>query len=175
MHQMKTDKILHSALAQAVLLVLARSCLVANVVWPALYVEARMNSIPIITASLVLEYFVYKYLFQLNVKKAVLYTLAANIVSGLVGIVLRPVSGLGYEFTVGILMERLFGWGTFNPLAWCFVPVIGGAINAALELLTIRLVWKNGITVRIFLIAWVINTITVAMATAWVLYDPPPM
>lgn len=172
---MKTDKIIYSALLQALLLVLAQSCLVANVVWPALYTEARMNSIPIISASLVLEYFVYKYLFQLNVKKALLYTLAANIASGLAGMVLRPVSGLGYEFTVGMLTERLFGWGTFNPVAWCFVPVIGGAINAALELLAIRLIWKNGITGRIFLIAWVINTVTVAMATVWVLYDPPRM
>jgi hypothetical protein len=68
-----------------------------------------------------------------------------------------------------------FDWGTFNPIAWFFVPVIGGAINAALELLTLKLIWKERLSGKSFMALWVINWITVGLATIWVVLYTPQM
>ena len=40
--------------------------IIANVVWPALYAEDKISSIPIIALSLVIEYFFFSRLFHLG-------------------------------------------------------------------------------------------------------------
>jgi hypothetical protein len=147
----------------------------ANIVWPALYTETKVSSFPIIGLSLLLEYLFFKWLFKLDVKQAIYYTLVANIVSGILGLFLRPLSGIAYELSLGMLVNWLFHWGTFNPVAWFFVPIIGGALNAILELLAIRVIWKHKITKKNYFLTWGINTFTVSIAVAWVLIYPPQL
>jgi hypothetical protein len=142
--------------------------IIANVVWPALYAEDKVSSIPIIALSLVIEYFFFRRLFSLNAKQACFYTLAANLASGVVGLVGRPLSGLLYEVTIGMLVMWIFDWGTFNPVTWISVPVFGGALNALLELLTIRIIWKHKFSKKNFHWLWLANIITIGIATAWV-------
>ncbi len=144
-----------------------------NVVWPALIAENKVNSIPIIALSLTLEYLVIRWLFAVDPRKAIVYTAVANLASGLLGMVLRPLTGIGWEITLGGLIQSVSGWGTFNPVTWVFVPILGGAVNTAIELGTIRLLWKEGFTTRRFLLLWAINGLTVGLATAWVIFDPP--
>ena len=146
--------------------------MIANVVWPALYAEEKVSSIPIIALSLVIEFFFFRRLFGLNVKKAALYTVAANIASGLIGLLGRPLSGLLYEITIGMIIMWIFDWGTFNPVTWISVPIFGGALNALIELLTIRLIWKAKITKRNFYWIWLANIVTISIATAWVVISP---
>jgi hypothetical protein len=100
------------------------------------------------------------------------YTLAANIASGLIGLLGRPLSGLLYEITIGMMVMWIFDWGTFNPVTWISVPIIGGALNATIELLTIRLIGKANITKRKFYWIWVANIVTISIATAWVVVSP---
>lgn len=45
--------------------------MVANVVWRALYAEDRVSSLPIIGLSLVIEFFFFRRLFNLNAKQAI--------------------------------------------------------------------------------------------------------
>ena len=146
--------------------------MIANVVWPALYAEDKVSSIPIIGLSLVIEFFFFRRLFNLNAKQACFYTLAANLASGLVGLVGRPLSGLLYELTIGMLVMWIFDWGTFNPVTWISVPIFGGALNALLELLTIRIIWKHKLSKRNFYWMWLANIITIGIATAWVVASP---
>ena len=146
--------------------------IIANVVWPALYAEDKVSSMPIIALSLVIEYFFFRRLFNLNTKQACFYTLAANMVSGLVGLVGRPLSGLLYEVTIGMLVMWILDWGTFNPVTWISVPIFGGALNALLELLTIRIIWKHKLSKKNFCWLWLANIITVGLATAWVIGSP---
>lgn len=145
----------------------------ANMVWPALYTETKVSSLPIILLSLVIEFFFFKWLFKIDIKKAIYYTIVANIASGIIGLFLRPLSGIAYELSLGAIVNWLFDWGTFNPVAWFFVPIIGGAINAFLELQTIRLIWKHKIDKKNYFLTWIINTVTVAIATTWVVLYPP--
>ncbi len=149
--------------------------LCANIVWPALYTESKVSSVPIILLSLIIEFFFFKWLFKLNVRKAVYYTVVANTVSGIFGLFLRPLSGIVWEVSLGMAMMWLFDWGTFNPVTWFSVPILGGVVNAFLELLTIRIVWKQKINKRNYFLTWGINLITVAIATVWVVLYPPAM
>ena len=151
------------------------SLFIANVVWPALYTETKLNSFPIIALSLLVEFFFFRSLFGQPSKKALIYTITANVASGVVGLLGRPLSGLLYEVTIGMVVMWLFDWGTFNPVAWCFVPVFGGALNAFLEILAIRLIWKHKFSRKHFLWLWLANIITIALATAWVVIDPPQL
>ena len=147
----------------------------ANIVWPALVAETKVSSLQIIALSLLIEYWFFKWLFQIDTKQAILYTMAANISSGILGLFLRPLSGIAYELSLGMIVYWLFNWGSFNPIAWFFVPITGGAINSVLELGTIRIIWKRKITKRNFYLTWMINAFTVAIATAWAVICPPRM
>lgn len=146
--------------------------MIANVVWPALYAEDKVSSIPIIGLSLGIEFFFFRRLFNLNAKQAGFYTLAANLASGLVGLIGRPLSGLLYELTIGMLVMWIFDWGTFNPVTWISVPIFGGALNALLELLTIRIIWKHKLSKKNFYWMWLVNILTIGIATAWVVALP---
>lgn len=146
--------------------------MIANVVWPALYAENKVSSIPIIGLSLVIEFFFFRRLFNPNAKQAGFYTLAANLASGLVGLIGRPLSGLLYELTIGMLVMWIFDWGTFNPVTWISVPIFGGALNALLELLTIRIIWKHKLSKKNFYWMWLVNILTIGIATAWVVALP---
>jgi Na+/citrate or Na+/malate symporter len=99
----------------------------------------------------------------------------ANIVSGVIGLIARPLSGIAYELSLGMLINWLFSWGTFNPVAWVFVPIFSGATNAGIELGTLRLIWKEKINRKRFILTSCINAITVGIATVWVILQPPKM
>ncbi len=163
-------------LAVTIFLVLGFSSVaVANVVWPALYTETKLSSIPIIALSLCIEFLAIRWLFQTGWKKTAAFTVIANLVSGLLGLFLRPLSGIAWELSLGQIVMLLFDWGTFNPVAWFFVPIIGGAVNAAIELLAIKLIWKVKFQKRPFLVLWLANWSTVGIATIWVIMVPPQM
>lgn len=102
----------------------------ANIVWPALYTETKVSSVPIIFLSLVIEIFFFRLLFKINIKKAIYYAFFANAASGIIGFVLRPLSGL---------------------------------------------VWKHKINTKNYFFTWIINTVTVAIATIWVIVYPQTM
>jgi len=156
-----------------ILLLLIPTQVFADMVWPALYAETKVSSVPIIGLSLLIEFYFFKWLFHVTRPKAALYTLAANMASGLIGILLRPLAGIIYELSIGAIVGWLFNWGTFNPVAWFFVPIFSGAVNAYLELWTIQLLWKHEITWRNFMYTLGINAFTVGFATVWVVLQRP--
>ena len=147
----------------------------ADVVWPALYAETKVSSFPIIALSLIIEGVVMRWLFRVDWKRAALYAVAANIASGLLGLFLRPLSGIVWELSLGAVVSLFFDWGTFNPVAWFFVPVIGGAVNSVIELFTIKILWKESFQKKNFFVLWLVNWVTVGMATIWVILYSPHM
>ena len=156
-------------------LILFPSVAHADVVWPALYTETKVSSLPIIGVSLFIEYWFFKWLFSVSHKKALFYTAASNLASGIIGLIARPLSGIVYELSLGMLVNWLFNWGTFNPVAWFFVPIFGGAVNSGIELGTIRLIWKEKINKKRFFLTLLINALTVGIATIWVMTKPTRM
>jgi hypothetical protein len=56
-----------------------------------------------------------------------------NAISAVLGIVLVPLAGIAYEFLPGLLINWLFSWGTFNPVAWVATFLLAAVINATVE------------------------------------------
>lgn len=138
----------------------------ANVVWPALYLEVRLFSWWAISAGLVLETLFVRYYFSLPAKRAFVATLAANIVSALLGIVLIPLAGLLWEFFPASIINSLLGWGTFNPITWGATFLLGCLVNSILEGLVYKKWFVANLQLKSTAFLWLlaVNSLSVAMA-----------
>ena len=69
--------------------------ILANVIWPSLYLVERINTWWIVGISLLIEFLCLIWLTQEKIWKVGLMTLVMNLVSTVVGIVGIPLSGIG--------------------------------------------------------------------------------
>ena len=106
----------------------------ADVVWPALFLETRIFTWWAILIGLALEYLFIRRLFALSPQRAVVATVVANTISALAGLPLIPLSGVAWEIFPGMLYMSLFKWGTFNPVTWGATFVLACLINTAIEI-----------------------------------------
>lgn len=105
----------------------------ANVVWPAVYLEARLFSWWAIAIGLLVEFFFIKWLFTLPAKKASIAAISANAVSAVAGLIIIPLSGIAWELFPGSIINWAFSWGTFNPVTWGATFVLGCLVNGLIE------------------------------------------
>ena len=110
-------------------------------------------------------FFIWK-VFSLPPAKALLADIAANTASALLGVVLIPLAGMGWEFFPGLILSKLFHIGTFNPIKWSATYVLACLINALLESYTLELLFKLPFTRKTF--SWLVlaNSISVGIAFA---------
>ncbi len=136
----------------------------ADVVWPALFLETRLVTWWAISAGLVAEYLFIRHLFGFGIKKSLLADVSINAASTLLGILLIPIAGIAWEFFPGIILYKVFNVGTFNPGTWVATFLMAVAINAALESLVIRWVFKTKVGKRGFWGLFLANAISVGIA-----------
>lgn len=117
----------------------------ADVVWPALYLEARLFSWWAIIAGLAAEYVFVRLFFADGARQALAADLVMNLVSTLCGVVLIPLAGIAWEVFPGLVLYRLFNVGTFNPGTWTATFILAVLINAALESLVLKRVFKMSV------------------------------
>jgi len=140
----------------------------ANVVWPALYLETRLFSWWAIGIGLLVEFFFLRWLFGLSYKQAALADLSANAVSAVTGLVLIPVAGFLWELFPGSLINWVFDWGTFNPVTWLGTFLLACVVNALLEAIVYRTWFVRDLRFRSKQFVWLIlvNAISVGVAVA---------
>jgi hypothetical protein len=109
---LKIDARIYLALAFATWPTLA----MADVVWPALFLEIRLLSWWAIASGLLAEYLFVRWLFSLSIKRAVIATVSANAASTVLGILLIPLAGIAWEIFPGSVYMGILKWGTFNPI-----------------------------------------------------------
>jgi hypothetical protein len=144
----------------------------ANVVWPALYLESRLWSLWAIAAGLVVEWGVLRWAFGIKLDRALLVALAMNAASLLAGTFLIPLAGLAWEVFAGFTFYQVFNVGTFNPGAWVATLIAAVLIAAALEALVIRDIFKIPVNRRRLLWLFGANVVSVAIAFASLLFRP---
>jgi len=66
----------------------------ADVIWPTLYVEMSLLSLPVIIFGLAIEDLFYFYGLELGLKKSAIFSISINAISTLVGIIAIPIGGL---------------------------------------------------------------------------------
>lgn len=84
--------------------------IVADIIWPALFLEDRILSIWVIVSGLFVEYFFVWRITNLGPVRSIWADLAMNAASTLLGVILIPALGL----IVAVLPGELFG--TFSPI-----------------------------------------------------------
>jgi hypothetical protein len=145
----------------------------ADVVWPALFLEDRLFSWWAIGLGLVVEFFFVRWLTTLNLRMCVVADLSMNAASALLGIFLIPLAGIAWEFFPGLILYNIFRVGTFNPGTWAATFLLAVLINAVLELLVLRLAFRQKVGKRVFWWLCVANSLSVALAFGSLLVRPP--
>lgn len=144
----------------------------ANMVWPALILEARLVSGWVIVASLVVEYAFARRLFALSSGRTAFAVAMANLFSTLIGWVLLPLVGLLEYWIIGdllpgaILGKMLGAKWEADPATWAAPFLTACVANAFLEGLVYEYGFNVGLRFRSRVFGWIIvaNAVTVTAA-----------
>lgn len=144
----------------------------ANLVWPALYLETRLFSWWAISVGLVIEYLFVRRLFSLAPSRAAIADIAANTGSAIVGVVLLPIGGIAWELFPASIYNSVLGWGTFNPITWAGTFFLACVINAVLEGLVYKIVFKLDFKIGNEKFWWLVLanafSVSIAFASLWI-------
>ncbi len=133
----------------------------ADMIWPALVLETKLLSVPIILTSLLIEALVLKVTFTLSIQTALSRSIVINLASALCGILFIPMAGVIWEFFPGLMLYPLLGVGTFNPLTWTATFLMALAITTCIELAVLRRFYGLHIRQKDALIWTAANLVTV--------------
>lgn len=130
-------KIGHFALISAVLTLIMTLCASANIIWPAVYVAARLYSLYIIIAGLVIEFLFIKFAAKQTFAKSALISLVMNAISAIIGCFALPIIGFVVEIVLSVISTA-----TFHPTHWAVAYILGLAFNVLIEGAAIKLLFK---------------------------------
>ena len=147
--------------------------IIANLVWPALYVVDRMTAIVPIATGLAVEFVFLRFLTSLRGFRCLSADLAMNLGSALLGIVLIPIVGIAWEFVAAVTIHPLFDVGTFNPATWIATALLAAVSNAAIEGQVLKRFFGLAMNRRFFVQLTAVNLVTVTLAFLSLHRDPP--
>jgi hypothetical protein len=146
--------------------------IIANAIWPALFLEKHLVAQWPILIGLAIEYLFVRKLTTLSPLQALWADIAINGASALLGIFLVPLAGLVWEFFPGLILYFFFHLGTFNPGTWIATFFIAAAINAVVEWFVLkRFFQQKQLGLQAFWILYIANTLTVAVAFVSLIYS----
>ena len=129
--------------------------ILANIVWPALYLLGRLISFWVITSGLFIEFFFVWWLTRLDWKRVIWADVAMNLVSALLGLILIPVVGL-----IAVLpFSAIFGLAS-----WVATFCVAVLINASVESVVLLKGFKQSIGKREFWLLCLANALSVGVA-----------
>ena len=146
--------------------------ILANVIWPSLYLVERINTWWIVVISVLIEFLCLIWLTQEKIWKVGLMTFVMNLLSTAVGIIGIPLSGILWELIATITIHPLFHWGTFNPVTWIVSGILAALLNALVEWRSLIWIFKIRSTAKTFGCLIIANGITVSIA-GWTLLLTP--
>jgi hypothetical protein len=147
--------------------------MLADMIWPAAFLESRLLSAWVISAGLLIEYFFVWRVTPLGGWRSLLADLAMNAASTLLGIILIPLAGIIWEVFPGIVLYRLFDLGTFNPGTWAATFLMAVLINAGLEMAVLRFGFGQLRGGGLFWWLCLANALSVGVAMGSFLLYPP--
>jgi len=113
--------------------------LLADVVWPALFLEMRLLSWWVILLGLLVEWPFVRLLTHFPWTKAFIADAAMNGASTVLGIFLRPIFRLFVWEPIGeATFYHRFNVGTFNPVSWAAAFLFAVLLSAVIDFLTLR-------------------------------------
>jgi hypothetical protein len=132
--------------------------LLADVIWPSLYVTEYFYASWAVLVGLACECLVFRFWLRFSWKRAALAAVVVNALSGALGIILIPISGLAWELTGGQAFE------TFGPTSWAAAWVLAVLVNAVVEFWPLVWPFRAPRTWRVFGIVVAANALSVGFA-----------
>jgi hypothetical protein len=147
--------------------------ILADVVWPALYIMERSYTWWGIMLGLVVEYLALRGIAHVTWKKAAIAVVAVNAASSLLGYVAIPLLTLGWEFVLEYTVYQVIRLGTFNLFGWVSTVIVIGAITGFPEYFLLTKAFKIQFrSKRPWLWWWLANCVSVFIAFLTVLIWP---
>ncbi len=156
-------------IAKIIIICLAASPLMANIVCPGLYLHHHLFSLYSIIPALIVEWIAIKYIFNLPLQRAFVIATTVNVVSAAVGyIVYVPASFL---YQAGL--ESLKLTGSFNYASWFANYVFATFFTTILEYYAIRFIFKIKFPLksRPFFYFLLANVVSVSLSFAMMYYE----
>jgi hypothetical protein len=148
--------------------------LLADVVWPALFLEMRLLSWWVILIGLLVEWPFVRLLTRFPWKRAFIANAAMNAASTVCGILLLPLAGLFILEPIGeATFYHRFHVGTFNPATWAATFLVAVVLSATIEFFTLRIAFKQRVGARGYWWLCVANSISAGLAF-WSFFHFPP-
>jgi hypothetical protein len=141
----------------------------ADIIWPALFLEERLVSLWVILAGLIIEYFFVWRITDLGWMRSIWADVAMNAASTLLGLLLIPLVG----FIVVIFPGGAFG--TFSPVNWVATFLAAVLVNALIDFLILWKGFKQNIGKRQFWWLCLANALSVGIAFGSILFFPIKM
>jgi hypothetical protein len=145
----------------------------ADVVWPALFLSMRLSAWWCIGVSVVIEAVALWRFARMQPVKAAAASVVMNAVSAFCGSLLLPMAGLHWESVATNTYNAWFHWGTFNVGTEAATWLIAVCLSTVIETLVLWLVffmpWKR----RTILVVLAANAITTALALVTIVISAP--
>lgn len=140
-----------------------------DVVWPALVLEQQLLSVVPIGLGLIVEWLaLWQGGFGLACKRAALASMTMNAFSTLLGILLVPIAGIGWDVLLGSLVYSILG----TPGMWVTTGIVAVLLNTVIEAGVLYLGFKVCLDRRRVGILGAANCASVAIA---LLLRPPSL
>lgn len=162
-----------SAIVLSFAAILVPSVAHADMIWPALFIEPRLLSIPVVLIGLLVEAAFLRLGFRMTWGKAVWASTVVNGISAIIGVVAYPVAGIIWELFPGILLYKFFNMGTFSPATWAANFFIALLVTTAIEIVCLRFIFKAPANRRTWFLWLGANAISIALAFASLAIEPP--
>jgi hypothetical protein len=147
--------------------------ILANLVWPALFLTSRMFAVWPIAAGLFVEFFFIRQATKLRGWRCLTADITMNLVSAALGVILIPLSGIIWELLATFTIYPLFNVGTFNPVTWGATALLAAGVNAVVEGWVLQNGFKQKLGRRGFWLLFVANLVSVSIAAASLVPHPP--
>ncbi|MBE7498134.1 MAG: hypothetical protein HS117_24610 [Verrucomicrobiaceae bacterium] len=147
--------------------------LLSNIVWPSMILTGRIVAVIPILAGLVVEFLYLRYGTTLRGVRCLWADLSMNLVSALLGLILIPLSGIGWELLASMTIYPLLNIGSFNPVTWTASVILAAIMNAVVEGFVLRSGFGLVLGRRGFWLLATVNLVTVSIAAVSVIIDPP--
>lgn len=149
--------------------------MLANILWPSMILTERMAAVMPIVAGLVVEFLYLRYGTKLRGLRCLRADLGMNLASALLGMLLIPLAGLGWEWLASMTIHPLMNVGTFNPVTWTVSVLLAAIINAVVEGFILRRSFGLELGRRGFWLLAAVNLVSVSMAAVTIIMDPPKL
>jgi hypothetical protein len=147
--------------------------ILADVVWPALFLSIRMAAWWCVLVSLLVEGVALWRFASLPPAKALVASVVMNSLSALCGTLLLPLLGIRLEAIATTTYNEWLGWGTFNPITILTTFIGAVLVTTAIECLVLWLAFAMPWNRRWVAVVLGANTVTVALAGVSVLLYQP--